>query len=174
MREGGHPMRPVNQGNRTARSEPATSPALGTTASRKADHLRINLEKDVAAKGVGSGFDDYDFVHRALPELDLDQVNPGTTLFGRQLNAPLMISCMIGGTEEAGRLNRVLAETAQQLGLAMGLGSARPGYLQRPPGRARCAAFRQSRRCAAQQRLRRGLLPAPCGRGRRGRAHVAP
>src|SRR5215470_2821214 len=125
MREGGHPMRPVNQGNRTARSEPATSPALGTTASRKADHLRINLENDVAAKGVGSGFDDYDFVHRALPELDLDRVNPGTTLFGRQLNAPLMISCMIGGTEEAGRLNRVLAQTAQQLGLAMGLGSGR-------------------------------------------------
>lgn len=118
-------MRPVNHGNRTARTEQAPSPALGTTASRKADHLRINLEKDVAAKGGGSGFDDYDFVHCALPELDLDRVNPGTKLFGRRLNAPLLISCMIGGTEEAGRLNRLLAETAQELRLAMGLGSGR-------------------------------------------------
>ena len=94
-------------------------------ASRKADHIRINLEEDVAAKGVGGGFDDYYFVHCALPELDLDQVDPSTEVFGRRLNAPLLISCMVGGTERAASLNRVLARVAQELGLAMGLGSGR-------------------------------------------------
>jgi isopentenyl-diphosphate Delta-isomerase len=94
-------------------------------ASRKADHVRINLEEDVAAKGVGSGFEDYYFLHAALPELDLDQVDPSMELFGRRLSAPLLISCMIGGTEQAASLNRVLAQVAQQLHVAMGLGSGR-------------------------------------------------
>ena len=94
-------------------------------ASRKADHVRINLEEDVAAKGIGSGFDDYYFLHCALPELNLDQVDPSTELFGRRLSAPLLISCMVGGTERAAALNRVLAQVAQRLHLAMGLGSGR-------------------------------------------------
>ncbi len=41
------------------------------TPSRKAEHLRINLEQDVGAKGVDAGFDAYRFAHRALPEIDL-------------------------------------------------------------------------------------------------------
>lgn len=118
-------MRPVNFGNRVARSKPDTSAARTSTASRKVDHIQINLEEDVAGKGVGSGFDDYYFLNCALPELDLDQVDPGMELFGRRLHAPLMISCMIGGTTEAGRLNRVLARVAQELHLAIGLGSGR-------------------------------------------------
>jgi len=94
-------------------------------ASRKTDHVRINLEEDVAAKGVGSGFEDYYFLHAALPELDLDQVDPSTELFSRRLAAPLLISCMIGGTDQAASLNRVLARAAQELHVAMGLGSGR-------------------------------------------------
>jgi isopentenyl-diphosphate delta-isomerase len=92
---------------------------------RKADHIRINVEEDVDAKGVSSGFEELRFVHCALPELDLDQVDTRTELFGRKLGAPLLISCMTGGTEEAGRINARLAEVAQQLRLPMGLGSGR-------------------------------------------------
>lgn len=96
-----------------------------TTASRKADHIRINLEEDVDAKGVTSGFDGYRFLHCALPEIDLAQVDLGTTLFGRRVGAPLFISCMTGGVAEAGRINRTLAEVAQALRLPLGLGSGR-------------------------------------------------
>jgi isopentenyl-diphosphate Delta-isomerase len=104
-------------------------------ASRKADHVRINLEEDVTAKGIRGGFDDYYFVHCALPELDLDQVDPSTEMLGRQLHAPLLISSMIGGTDQAASLNQVLAQVAQELHLAMGLGSGRilledPGVLK--------------------------------------------
>jgi isopentenyl-diphosphate delta-isomerase len=95
------------------------------TVARKADHIRINVEENVAAKGVETGFDDYRFVHRALPEVDLDDVACGTTILGRALRAPILISCMTGGTPEAGRINAALAETAAELGLAMGLGSGR-------------------------------------------------
>jgi isopentenyl-diphosphate delta-isomerase len=95
------------------------------TVARKSDHLRINLQEDVAAKGVSSGFDRYRFLHRALPEIDLAAVGTRTTLFGRELGAPILISCMTGGTQEAQRINTTLARVAQDLGLAVGLGSGR-------------------------------------------------
>jgi isopentenyl-diphosphate delta-isomerase len=95
------------------------------TSERKADHIRINLEEDVAAKGIAGGFDAYHFVHQALPDIDLDDVDLSTELFGRELRAPLLISCMTGGTTQAQTVNTVLAEVAQTLRLAMGLGSCR-------------------------------------------------
>jgi isopentenyl-diphosphate delta-isomerase len=101
-----------------------TERAAGTP-SRKADHVRINLERDVAAKGIASGFDEYRLVHCALPEIDLAQVDTSTTVFGRTLGAPILISCMTGGTPLAAEINRVLARVAQQNRFAMGLGSAR-------------------------------------------------
>ncbi len=93
--------------------------------SRKADHLRINVERDVSGKGVDAGFDAYSFLHCALPEIDLDDVDLSVTLFGRKLRAPLLISSMTGGTSEARRINLALAHVAEEFGLAMGLGSAR-------------------------------------------------
>jgi isopentenyl-diphosphate delta-isomerase len=95
------------------------------TASRKDEHLRINIEEDVAAKGVESGFDDWRFVHRALPEIDLDDVQLRSHLLGSHVDAPLLISCMTGGTEQAQTINERLARAAQAHGLAMGLGSCR-------------------------------------------------
>jgi isopentenyl-diphosphate delta-isomerase len=100
-------------------------------STRKADHLRINLEEDVAAKGVGAGFDAYRFMHCALPEINLADVSTATEVLGWSLASPLFISCMTGGTESAHRINLVLAETAAELGIALGLGSARV-LLERP------------------------------------------
>lgn len=95
------------------------------TAARKADHIRINAERDVAAKGVTNGFERYVFVHHALPGIDLVDVDTSTQLFGRRLAAPLLVSCMTGGTPEGARINRILATVAAECGLAMGLGSGR-------------------------------------------------
>jgi isopentenyl-diphosphate delta-isomerase len=63
--------------------------------------------------------------HEALPELSVAEIELGTELLGRRLEAPILISGMSGGTEEAGRLNRALAAAAQKLGLGMGVGSQR-------------------------------------------------
>ena len=105
-------------------------PANGTLG-RKADHIRINLEADVASKGVEGGFEEHRFLHQALPELDLSEVDTSTSVLGRRLAAPLLISSMTGGTAQARSINRVLAEVAQARGLAMGLGSGRV-LLERP------------------------------------------
>jgi isopentenyl-diphosphate delta-isomerase len=96
-----------------------------TTPSRKAQHIQINIERDVAGKGVDAGFDGYAFVNHALPDIDLADVDLTTPFLGRTLRAPLLISCMTGGTPEARDINRTLAAVAQEHGLAMGLGSGR-------------------------------------------------
>ncbi|MEB3174228.1 MAG: type 2 isopentenyl-diphosphate Delta-isomerase [Cyanobacteriota bacterium] len=95
------------------------------TALRKADHIRIALEEDVGAKAVTAGFERLALEHCALPDGDLDQVDLSLTLWGKTLKAPLLISSMTGGTAEAGRINQCLAEAAQALGIAMGVGSQR-------------------------------------------------
>ncbi len=96
-----------------------------TNGERKAEHLQIAMSRNVAFQRPSAGFEAYRFVHQALPELDLAQIDLAVELFGKRLSAPLMISPMIGGIPEAQALNRVLAEAAQQLGLAMGVGSQR-------------------------------------------------
>jgi isopentenyl-diphosphate delta-isomerase len=104
-----------------------TGPIEGgsVTAGRKAEHLRINTEEDVSAKGVTNGFDSWRFEHCALPELDLDHVETRCVLLEKPLDGPLLISCMTGGTEEAGEINRRLARVAQRMHVAMGVGSGR-------------------------------------------------
>jgi len=94
------------------------------TSARKADHIQINLDKDVRS-GLTTGLERYHFMHQALPELDLDTVALDLTLFGRQLQAPVLISSITGGTEQARTINRILAMAAQETGIAMGLGSQR-------------------------------------------------
>lgn len=96
-----------------------------TTESRKVDHIKINLEKDVQFPNVTTGLENYKFMHQALPELNLADIDSHVTLFGKTLSAPILISSMTGGTEMAQNLNRVLAEAAQKYNIAMGLGSQR-------------------------------------------------
>ncbi len=97
----------------------------GIHERRKADHIRINLEEDVTFKRLTSGLDSYFFMHEALPEIDLDAIDIQTALFNKTLNTPLLISSMTGGTAEAREINRTLAIAAQEVGMAMGLGSMR-------------------------------------------------
>ncbi|MDY7039882.1 MAG: type 2 isopentenyl-diphosphate Delta-isomerase [Chloroflexota bacterium] len=94
---------------------------------RKADHLRIALEEDVRFHSVTTGFERYRFVHQALPEISMDQIDLTTSLLGKRLRAPLLISSMTGGTSQAAIINRNLARAAQTHGLAMGVGSQRAG-----------------------------------------------
>ncbi len=95
------------------------------TRSRKADHIRINLEQNVQFPHLTTGLENFYFMHHALPELDLDSVSTETIFLGKRLNAPLLISSMTGGTAEAQDINRRLALAAQQAGIAMGVGSQR-------------------------------------------------
>jgi isopentenyl-diphosphate delta-isomerase len=92
---------------------------------RKTEHIRINLEKDVQFPRLTTGLEQYRFLHQALPELNLSEIDSTVTLFGKTLSAPILISSMTGGTELAMRLNHHLAEAAQANNVALGVGSQR-------------------------------------------------
>lgn len=95
------------------------------TVTRKAEHIRINLEEDVRSKGVSTGLERYRLPHTALPELDLRQVDTSTRFLGRPLRAPILVSCMTGGVSQGQEINHRLALAAETLGCAMGVGSQR-------------------------------------------------
>jgi isopentenyl-diphosphate delta-isomerase len=95
------------------------------TQHRKADHIRICLEENVQCQEVTTGLERYRFTHCCLPELDRNDIDIATSFLGKHLGAPLLISSMTGGTEQAGMINRRLAEVAQVYKLAMGVGSQR-------------------------------------------------
>ncbi|MEE2997455.1 MAG: type 2 isopentenyl-diphosphate Delta-isomerase [Pseudomonadota bacterium] len=92
---------------------------------RKRAHIETVLTEDVAAKGISTGFEQLFFEHVALPEIDLDSVDTRSDVLGKHLAAPLLISSMTGGTDVARDINLHLAEAAQEMGIAMGVGSQR-------------------------------------------------
>ncbi|MEH2364495.1 type 2 isopentenyl-diphosphate Delta-isomerase [Nostoc sp.] len=95
------------------------------TQNRKADHIRICLEEDVQSNQITNGLERYRFTHSCLPELNHNDIDISTTFLGKHLAAPLLISSMTGGTEQAGIINQRLAQVAQHYKIAMGVGSQR-------------------------------------------------
>lgn len=102
-----------------------------STERRKTEHIRICLEEEVGSRTGGAGFGQFRFRHRALPEIDFGEIDTSEHWLGRDMRVPLLISSMTGGTEEAFRINRNLAEAAERRGWAMGIGSVRAA-LERP------------------------------------------
>lgn len=104
---------------------PRANKALTKTQARKKEHLEICLDTESVSSHSSTGLDRYRFIHNALPELDLDEIDVGAKFLGRKLRAPIMISSMTGGFDLARKVNRNLAAAAQELGIAMGVGSQR-------------------------------------------------
>ena len=96
---------------------------------RKLRHIRVSLEENVETD-IATGFEDIRLIHRALPEIDLDEVSTETTFFGKKLAAPLIISAITGGTEEAAKINEVLAEVAEEKQIGISVGSQRIAIAQ--------------------------------------------
>ena len=99
--------------------------ALTQTQKRKKEHLELCLDTERVSSPSSTGLEAYRFVHNALPELDIAEIDVSTTFLGKRLKAPILISSMTGGFELARKVNRNLASAAQTLGLAMGVGSQR-------------------------------------------------
>ncbi|RLI08277.1 type 2 isopentenyl-diphosphate Delta-isomerase [Candidatus Bathyarchaeota archaeon] len=92
---------------------------------RKLDHIRICLEKEVEAREATTWLEHVWLIHQALPEADFGGVDLGVEFLGHRFSAPLMVSALTGGTEEAARINAAVAEAVEELGLGMGVGSQR-------------------------------------------------
>ncbi len=102
-------------GNRTPRSTP----------SRKKQHVDLTVRRDVRFRTKTTGLELLDFVHNALPELNLSEVDTTTSFLGKKLRLPFMISCMTGGYKEALEINSALAAVCEEMNIALGVGSQR-------------------------------------------------
>jgi len=98
---------------------------------RKTEHIRVCLEEDVGAKNITTGFEDVHLIHRALPEINRDDINLSTEVFGHKFSAPVIVTGITGGTKQASKINAAIAQAVEELGLGMGVGSQRAA-LQNP------------------------------------------
>ena len=101
-----------------------------STNERKIEHIRA-IENDSATDRCGRYFDRIMLEHRALPDLDLSEIDTAIEFLGKRLSFPLLISSMTGGDHDlVRRINRNLAEAAERCGVAMAVGSQRVMFLQ--------------------------------------------
>ncbi len=93
--------------------------------TRKEEHVQIaRHSKDADRRKYY--FDTIKLVHRAMPEINYEDVDTSTTFLGKPLVFPLLISSMTGGTgSDLAYINRNLATAANAAGVAIATGSMR-------------------------------------------------
>lgn len=91
---------------------------------RKIEHVTVALGQDVSAP-QRANWNDIQFVHQALPEVNLDEIDTSVTFLGHRLRYPIFVSSLTGGHPDVLHINRNLARAAAQYGLALGVGSQR-------------------------------------------------
>jgi isopentenyl-diphosphate delta-isomerase len=96
---------------------------MSQTEERKREHVQISLKENVAAHH--NYWDDVQLIHNALPEINENEIELSTQLFGKKLKAPLIISGMTGGYSEGKKINDHLAAAASKFQIGMGVGSQR-------------------------------------------------
>ncbi len=96
---------------------------MNQTEERKREHVQISLKENVSSHH--DYWDDVHLKHNALPEINKIDIDLSTQLFGKKLQAPLVISGMTGGYTEGKKINERLATVASKFQVAMGVGSQR-------------------------------------------------
>jgi len=91
---------------------------------RKLEHIRICLEKSVEMPTT-TWFEEITLIHKALPEVDLDDIETSVEFLGKKLSAPIIVSSMTGGHKISRNINKSIAKVVEDLGLGMGVGSQR-------------------------------------------------
>jgi isopentenyl-diphosphate delta-isomerase len=94
------------------------------TKQRKMEHIEICLDEDVQYS-IPTMFNDIEFIHNALPEIDKDAIDLTTNFLGLRASAPIIIAGMTGGHPDTLAINKRLAQAAELLRLPIGVGSQR-------------------------------------------------
>lgn len=98
---------------------------IDSTNDRKIEHIRA-FDRDPAIERDARYFDRIHLLHRALPEIDLSEIDSSVQWFGKTLSFPLLISSMTGGNHDLVRkINTNLALAAEHCQVAMAVGSQR-------------------------------------------------
>lgn len=93
-------------------------------SDRKLEHLLLCKNCDVEYRKK-TGLGDVELIHKALPEVNMKEIDLSIDLLGKKLDSPFIISAITGGHPSATVINRTLAKTAKILNIGMGVGSQR-------------------------------------------------
>jgi len=108
--------------------EGETKALVKKTGERKDEHLVVCLGENVQARQVTTGFEEVHLLHKALPEINLEEIDLSDRVFGHTFSAPLIVESMTGGTHNGGKINAAIARAIEELGLGMGVGSQRTAF----------------------------------------------
>jgi isopentenyl-diphosphate Delta-isomerase len=95
---------------------------------RKIEHVNVALGQDISV-AQRANWSDVQFVHQALPEVDLDDIDTSVNFLGHTLRYPIFMSSLTGGHPDVISINRNLARAAEHYGLALGVGSQRAAII---------------------------------------------
>jgi isopentenyl-diphosphate delta-isomerase len=104
-------------------------------ARRKLSHFELCAYQAVEFREKTTWFEHIELVHHALTETRLEDIDLSTSVLGKRLNYPIIISGMTGGADEVGQFNRDMAALAERWGIGFGVGSQRI-MLRQPEARA--------------------------------------
>ena len=94
-------------------------------SDRKLEHLLICENYDVGFKNKTTGFEDIELIHNVLPEINMQEIDLSTSVFGKKLDSPLFITAITGGHPFSKKINEHLAIAAENNNIALGVGSQR-------------------------------------------------
>lgn len=90
------------------------------SSQRKKDHIKLAMESQTT-----EALNDKRFNYEPLMSPHPKDIIEPVDFLGKQMNYPIWVSSMTGGTPEAGIINQNLAKACKEFGLGMGLGSCR-------------------------------------------------
>jgi isopentenyl-diphosphate Delta-isomerase len=98
---------------------------VSQTESRKIDHIKLCVEKDVSFKEKTTLLENVELDYKTLPEISLEEVNLETEFLGKSFSSPIMVSAITGGAQVSKKINLDIAKACQKFGIGLGLGSMR-------------------------------------------------
>ena len=87
---------------------------------RKAEHINFYMESEYENNTL---FEDIYLEHNALPELNFDEINTKSTFLDKDVDFPIMINAITGGTDFSWEINRQLSYIALEFNIPIAVGS---------------------------------------------------
>jgi isopentenyl-diphosphate delta-isomerase len=97
---------------------------LSNIERRKQRHIELSVTENVQSD-IQTGLECVKLIHRSLPEINLEEIDTSTQLYGKKIQVPLIISAITGGTLKAKMINSTLSSIAEERGIGIGVGSQR-------------------------------------------------
>lgn len=92
--------------------------------TRKNSHLDACLHKNVEYS-LSAGFENYSFIHNALPEIDFQDIDMSTKFLSKKISFPLIVSGITGGGSDSFTVNKNLAIACEEVQIPFSVGSMR-------------------------------------------------